>query len=438
MSEIRDIATKALETAKSLGAQNASASIARTQELNITWREGKIENITSSGQSGLSIALFVDGRYGSYSTTDLRPESINDLIKNAINMTRLLQEDPARTLPDPERYKDRANIDLELYDTNVAAVTPNQLVKCCSELEAECQKHNELPISSISVEYGVQLYKIYKANTNGFEGDNNGTTINGSCGITMNDGEKKSAGGALTMSRFLADLRSPKVVADEAAVFGKYVLGQKKINSKPRTIVLDPRVSGSMVSMFLSPLHTSALINKKSYFLDKIDQVMASPLFDLHDMPFIKRGLSSKLFDGEGMSCKEVTIFEAGKLKQYFLNTYGANKLGLKATSGGTTNLVLTPGKRSLDEIIADVKDGIYIFSLMGGNSDTARGDFSYGIVGVAIENGKLTTPISEMNISGNYLELWKNLVEVGNDPCIESSNRIPTLRIDNVATSGT
>ena len=438
MSEFHDIATKALETAKSLGAQNAAASISRSQNLNISWRKGKIENMSSSGESGLSIQLFVDDKYGSFGTSDLRPDSIDAFIKKAVDMTRLLQEEPARTLPDPERYKDRADIDLELYDANVAAITPNDLVDRCGQLEAECKNHSELPASDIAVEYGTQLYESYRANTNGFEGSQKGSVISGSCEISMNDGDKKPSNYAYSVSRYLADLRSPKTIADEAAIYCKYMLGQKKLDSKSRTLVLDPRVSGSMVSKFLSPLYTSALIMKKSYFQDKIDQVLAAPLFDLHDMPFIKRGLSSGLFDGEGMSRKESTIFDAGKLKQYYLSTYGANKLGLTATSGSNTNLVLTPGKRNRDEIIADVEDGIYIISLLGGNSDEVRGDFSHGIVGVAIENGKLTTPVSEMNISGNHLELWKNLVEVGNDPRTESTNRIPTLRIDNVATSGT
>ena len=438
MSDFHDIAQKAIEKAKALGAQNAVSSIARAQNLDISWRKGKIENMSSSGESGLNIQLYVDGKYGSYGTSDLRPDSIDAFIKKAIDMTRLLEEDPARTLPDPERYKDRAALDLELYDAEVAAITPNKLIEMCGALEAECAQNKQIPIIDIAVEYGTQLYESYMVNTNGFEGERKSSNIAGSCEISMQDGDKKPSNYGYSTTKFLADLRSPKAIADEAVRYCSYMLKQKKLESKNRTVVLDPRVSSSMISKFISPLFTGSLVMKKSYFLDKIDQVFGAPLLDLRDMPFIKRGASSALFDGEGMSCKEATIFEAGKLKQYYLSTYGANKLGLTATSGRSTNLVLTPGKRSLDEIIADVKDGIYIFGLLGGNSDEVRGDFSHGFNGVAIEDGKLTTPVSEMNITGNHLELWKNLVEAGNDPRVESSLRIPSLRFDNVATSGT
>ena len=171
--------------------------------------------------------------------------------------------------------------------------------------------------------------------------------------------------------------------------------------------------------------------------MDRIGQTIGSPLLDLHDMPFIKRGSGSRLFDSEGISTKETTLFEHGVLKQIYLDTYSANKLHMTPTSGECTNVVLTPGKRSRDEMIADVKDGIYVIGLIGGNSDDAQGDFSYGIFGVAIENGKLTKNVSEMNISGNFLELWKNLTEVGNDPRDDSNFFMPTLRFDNVSTSG-
>ncbi len=438
MSDFHDIATKALETAKSLGAQNAAASISRGQDLSISWRKEKIENMSSSGESSLSIKLYVDGKFGSFGTSDLRPDSIKAFIKKAIDMTRLLEEEPARTLPDPERYKDRADIDLEIYDPEVAAITPNKLIELCGTLEAECAKNKQLPIIDISVGYGTYLYESYMANTNGFEGERKTSTISGSCEISMQDGDKKPSNYGYSTTRNLSDFRSPKAIADEAVHYCQYMLQQKKLASKNRTVILDPRISESMITKFMSPLFTGSLIMKKSYFLDKIDQVFGSALLDLRDMPFIKRGRASSLFDEEGMSRKEATIFDAGKLKQYYLSTYGANKLGITATSGSDTNLVLTPGKRGLDDIIKDVKDGIYIFELVGGNSDNVRGDFSYGFAGVAIEDGKLTTPVSEMNINGNYLELWKNLVEVGNDPRLESGNRIPTLRIDNVSTSGT
>ena len=435
MSDLKSLAQHAVESAKKYGAQNAAADLYRSQSTNILWRKGQIEDIKSSGPSALTINLFVDGRFGSFDTSDLRPDSVDGFIRGAVQMTKLLEEDPARTLPDPSLYENRADIDLELYDPTVAKLTPNDLIDMCGKLEAECQKMNDLSIFDITTSCDMKLYQSYKVNTNGFEGVTRKSNTACGCSITVIDGEKKVSGYTGNSARFWGDLHKPDQQASKAAENCRYRLGAKKLPSKKRTIVLDPNHSVFMY-YFLSPLSGYSFIEKESYFIDKIGKMVGSPLVDIHDMPFIKRGVSSRLFDDEGISSKESTIIDHGKLEFLHLDTYCANKLKMKAT-GESSNVVLTPGKRSCKEIIADVKDGIYVIDLIGGNSDPTQGDFSYGIVGVAIENGKLTQNVCEMNISGNMLELWKNLTEVGNDPRNDTNYLMPTLRFDNVSTSG-
>ena len=438
MTQFHDIALNALESAKKLGAQGVKASIARQQNLEISWRQKKIENMSSAGESALSLSLYVDGKFGVYQTSDLRQEAVSEFIKKGIDMTRLLEEDPARQLADPELYKYRPQIDLEKYDQKVADYTPAQALDKCKELEELCMKHDEFPIIDVNVGFESSVGENYMAISNGFEGSSKSTYICLYADLIYADGERKPSGSDYTQCRFVEDLRSSQEIADKAAYFAKLKIGQKKLASGNRTLIFDRKASASMIDKFLSPLSGMSLVMKKSYFDGKIGQSLASELLDLHDEPLIKRGMGSRLYDGEGISAKSASIFEKGTLRQYLLNVYTANKLGLKPTSGSLSNLVLTPGTRSLEQMIADVKDGIYVLGLMGGNMDEVRGDFSHGIVGVAIENGKLTTPVSEMNITGNHTDLWKRLSEVGNDPNTESSKRIPSIRIDNVSVSGT
>lgn len=437
MSQFHDIAVKALETAQKLGAQGTRASISRSQNLEISWRQKKIENMSSAGESALTLALFVDGKYGIYQTSDLRTDSVQSFIEKGIAMTRLLEEDPARQLADPELYKDRPEIDLEKYDQNVVDFTPAQAIEKCKELEELCMKHDEFPIIDVNVGIESSISESYLAISNGFEGSSKSTYMGLSGDIIYADGERKPSGYDYTQCCFLNDMRSAQDIADKAAHYAKMKIGQKKLASGNRTLIFDRRAASSMINYFLSPLSGSSLIMKRSYFENKIGESFASALLDLHDEPLIKRGLGSRLYDSDGISAKSATFFDKGILKQYLLDVYSANKLGLKPTTGNFSNLVLTPGKRSLDEMIADVKNGIYVIGLMGGNMDEVRGDFSHGIVGVAIEKGKLTTPVSEMNITGNHTTLWKKLVEIGNDPNPETSKRIPSFRIDDVSVSG-
>ena len=435
MTDYKSIAQHVLDCAKKYGAQNASAEISKKQRLEICWRKGQIEDIKSAGDSVLYIQLFVDGRYGYFYSSDLRQDRLDEYIHNAIDMARLLEEDSARTLPDPALYENRANVDLELFDPEVAQLTPNQVIEMCGTLEAECQKYTDIPIFDILTRYRTSFGELYKVNTNGFEGMNRWTSASNYCSITIKDGDKNTSGEGEHSARFWSDLHQPDVLAAEAAQDCRYRMGATKIASGHRTIILDQRRS-RFLQRFLNPLNGYNFVEKQSYFLDKIGQMVGSPLLDLHNKPFIKRGMNSCLFDSEGISTTEAIIMDHGKLIYCPMDTYCANKLNMKSTPE-LSNVVLTPGKRSCKEMITDVKDGIYVFDLIGGNTDETQGDFSFGIFGVAIENGKLTKNVSEMNISGNFLELWKNLMEVGNDPRDDSIYVMPTLRFDNVSTSG-
>ncbi|MBR4986550.1 MAG: TldD/PmbA family protein [Proteobacteria bacterium] len=437
MSDFQNIVSQALEIASKHGAQDARIRVGRSQSLDISWRKGKLENMTSSGESALVLKLFVDGKYGSYFTSDMRPECIESFIAKCIDITRLLEADPARTLPDPEYYKDRSEEDLELFDPSVEATTPNDVIEYCKNLEALTLAHSELPILDATIECGVSQNESYMASTNGFSGARKGSFFSAYSSIVMTDGDKKPSDYANSSARFKADLRTPQQIADEAARYAAFKLGQKKLPTANRTLIFDRRVAAKLIGNYIDPLDGWSLVLKSSYFQDKIGQKFGSDLLDLYDDPFIKRGAGSRTYDPEGITAKKATLFEKGTLKQYFLDTYAANKLGLKPTTGSMSNIVLTPGTRGLDAMIADVKDGIYVTGLLGGNQDDVRGDFSHGIVGVAIENGKLTTPVSEMNITGNHLELWNRLSEVGNDFRTDASSRIPSIRIDDVAVSG-
>jgi PmbA protein len=124
-------------------------------------------------------------------------------------------------------------------------------------------------------------------------------------------------------------------------------------------------------------------------------------------------------------------------LNTYFIDTYNAKKMNVEPTISSPSLLVMKTGSKDLDGLTAGVSNGILVTGFNGGNCNSSTGDFSYGIEGFLIENGKLTVPVSEMNITGNMLSLWNSLVETGNDPRLSSSWRIPSLVFDGVDFSG-
>ena len=119
------------------------------------------------------------------------------------------------------------------------------------------------------------------------------------------------------------------------------------------------------------------------------------------------------------------------------IDSYYGKKLGLEPNGGGTSNLFFETGDKTLEEIQASVKKGIFLTGFNGGNSNSTTGDFSFGISGFFIENGKIVKPINEMNISGNSKDLWEKLVEIGNDPYLFSRWQTPSMLFENISFSG-
>lgn len=143
-----------------------------------------------------------------------------------------------------------------------------------------------------------------------------------------------------------------------------------------------------------------------------------------------------KLFDSEGVATKNDSIIEAGIIKKYFLNTYMAAKMGMEPTVECPTRPRILPWpKQGLDrdKIMQMCGDGILVTGFNGGNCNSATGNFSYGVEGFAFKDGKITHPVHEMLITGNFLTLWKGMIAAGDDsrPCM--SKLIPTLAFRDV-----
>jgi PmbA protein len=191
------------------------------------------------------------------------------------------------------------------------------------------------------------------------------------------------------------------------------------------------------VGAFAGALTGAALQQKRSFLEGKAGSEVASPRVDIADEPLVVRGLGSRLFDGEGIRAKRLPLIEKGVLRHFYIDTYYGKKLEMAPTTGGLSNLQWAPGSKSQEQLLADVGDGILVTGFLGGNSNDTTGDFSFGVQGFRVKNGKTAEPISEMNISGNHLQLWKRIVAVGNDPYPYSALYTPTLVFEGVEFAG-
>jgi PmbA protein len=438
-TDVREIARTAMKSALARGAQEAAATVNRTRNVSLEWRDGKVEKINEATTRGLTLQLYVDGRYSQVSSSDLRPEALSTFIGDSISMTRVLSEDPFRSLPEPALYEGRASVDLQLEDPAYPTVTPEQRREAAQRMEeaARAVKGAEA-ILSVSTGFDDTRTESFRVASNGFEGERVDTVFFVSASVSVKDvdgrrPEDYSFGG----SRFLGEVPAVGDVGRQAAERAISRLGAKKPPSAVMTLVVDNRAAGRLMGALGGPLSGASLQQKRSFLEGRLGEAIGSPLLDVADDPLIPKAFGSRLYDFEGLAAKRRPVFEKGVLRSYYVDTYYGKKLKMAPTSGGVSNLSWTLGAKPQATILREVGEGILVTAFLGGNSNGTTGDYSFGVQGFRIRGGGRAEPVGEMNIAGNMLELLKKLTAVGDDPWPYSSMRTPTLVFEGVQFAG-
>jgi len=430
------IAKWAMEHALQHGAQQASVSINENNSSRIEVRDEKIDKLEEANRNNMRINLYVDRKYSSISTNRIGNKAeLGRFIEEAIAGTRYLAEDEFRTLPEPELYYTGGGKDLKTMDSNFREVTPEEKVNEAFAVEKEVLGTDER-IISVTGSYSDGMFGNVLVTSNGFEGDteNSYYTLVGSVSVKSGDARPQSYW-------YESAIFHEKLVKDGigrmALKRALDKLDQEKIRSGKMPMIVENRLAGRLIGPVISALSGRSIQQKNSFLIGMEGEKIGSDLLTLVDDPFIISGRGSRHFDSEGLATRKRAIFEKGVLKGYFIDTYYGKKLEMEPTSGDTTNLVFQPGEKDLEGLLAGIDRGILVTGFNGGNNNGVTGDFSYGIEGFLVENGKLIQPVSEMNITGNFKKLWKDLVAVGNDAYTGSSWLVPTLVFDNVDFSG-
>jgi PmbA protein len=435
--ECFELARWAVSKARKIGAQDAAVNVNDQREIQVQFRDQKIEKLQEAKRHSLGVAVYFNNRFSSQNTNDLRKESLEKFIEEAVAVTQYLNEDPFRKLPDPKHYAGQEKKDLELRDPSYESVTSDGRIESARQA-AESAASASNRIVSVTAGFSDTLSRSVKVHSNGFEGEQEDTSFSLYANPTLKDDEGKLVEEyAYGNTRYGGDLPDPRKTGIEATERALRRMGQKKVNSEVMDMVVENRQGGQVLYPLIGPMSGSALQQKQSYLEGKLGQKVASELLTLVDDPFLLRGQGSRLFDGEGIAARRMPVIEKGILKTYYIDNYYGRKLGMEPTTGGSSNLVFEYGPKSMEEIIRGVTRGIFVTGFIGGNSNGTTGDFSFGISGMFIENGVMVKPVYEMNISGNMKDFWNSLVEVGNDPDIYNGWRMPTLRFKDVQFSG-
>ena len=427
----------ALELARESGADDAWASASRSRGVEVHVRDGAIEKVRESTSRSLSLRIYASGRYGTFATSDLREPGLRGFVREAVAMTLALEPDPFRTIPDPSLFaSEQDERDLELVDPDVHTLSMPERIGACMAIAERARLHERLVSATASVSDSSSL--VVTRSTNGFSGSHERTMFARGGSVTLQDeGDARPAGSAHAAARHLMDLPPPGELGDEARRQGARRLGATVGPTRRGTIVVEPRAAGRLIGLLLGPASARAFSQQRSFWRGRLGERAISERLTITDEPLIRRGLASRRYDGEGIGARTLPIIERGALVSLYVDTYYGRKIAMAPTTGGSSNLVITPGARPLDAIVRDLDDAILVTSWLGGNSDATTGDFSLGLRGHRIERGVIGAPVKEMNLTGDVLTLFGALTEVGSDPWPYSSTRVPTLVFDGADLSG-
>lgn len=435
--EKMELAKWAVSKALQAGSDQVAVTIGRTRDVEIEYRDRKIEKLQESTQNGLSLQIYIDHRFSSHSTSDLSKESLDKFISEAVAGTKYLARDEYRSLPDPELYPKDLSLDLSLTDKDYPNVQPEDRIKIVQELEQSAREGSDRIISA-TASYSDSEAESVRVHSNGLEAENQSTIFSMAAEVTVKDDNgARPEDYDYAVSRYFKKLPGPGEIGKQARQRALGKLGQRKIDSGKYPMIVENRSAGRLIGMLQQPMSARALQQKSSFLDGKLGQQIASPLLTIIDDPFIPGGLGSKLFDGEGLATQKRTLIEKGVLKSYLIDYYYGKKLGMKPNSGSPSNLLFELGEKSAEELMRQVGSGILVTGFIGGNSNSTTGDFSFGIVGQLFRDGEIVHPVNEMNVTGNAIDFWNKLIALGNDPYPYSSLQSPTLVFEDVNFSG-
>ena len=411
--------------------------VMENHEDSIAIRDGRVEKMLRASSLSLALNLYIDGRDGFFYTNNLTDEAVADFIRQAEATTILLQPDETRTLADPSRYYRGDGPDLHNCDPTIATADPQRKIALTRQV-AEGKADTDSRIRSIQTRYSDRLHRAWYQTSNGFEGYEESSWCTLACLFTVEgeDGQHPIDGWGET--RIYLDDMPTAGIADTALRRTLMKIGQRPAKSGRYRMILESPCAGNFMQPLLNAMGGHALQGRTSFLQDRLDQQVASPLLNVVDDPLIPGTRGASLFDYDGVATKRRELFTDGRLRMYFIDTPNSRKLNMPPTTQGIHHLITNQGTKTLDQLIGESDNAILVTDFNGGNCDPSTGNFSYGIEGFLIRNGIIVQPVSGMNITGNMLDTWQHLTDLGNDADPWETELIPSLVFEDVAFGGT
>ncbi len=438
---LKDAASYALTCAIKNGCTAARISLNINTQSSYSVRNHKLDRLQQAAGSSLFIQLFIDNRYGTFSTNRIEKTELDDFIKKGCEATKLLAPDVLRSLPDSSLYYKESLESLNQYDSKYELLQPIDKKELAFKVSDEIFGKDSR-IISVNTEFGDSYDFFYMLDSQGFEGTTEQTTftVSAECSV-KGRGDARPEAWWYESSMFYDELMKSGC-GEKALQRALDRLNPKKMKSGKYHMVVENSVSSRLVAPIISALNGASIQQKNSFLTDTLGKRLFGTNVNFYDDAHNPKASGARYFDSEGIATKPMGIVTEGSIDTYFINSYMSKKLSMPVTIEGPSVLTCFTQKSKNSnttylDLLSQTNKGIFVTGFNGGNCNSSTGDFSFGVQGFWFENGKILHPIKEMNITGNIVDLWNNLIEAGDDPRWSSRWLIPSLAFSDVSFSG-
>ena len=445
MSELLRTAERVAEQAKS--GEQVEAFVSQGSSTEVKAYEGEIESFTSASSAGIGIRVIQDGRMGFAHAGSLDEDVIAETLAEARDNRAFSEPDEWVSLSEPDGGTPIVH---DHWDDGVAAMPTADKVQMAIDLEAKVLGLDPRITGVRTAAYSDSSGEMALATSTGVRATDRGTGAHVSVAAMAKDGDDTQIAGGYDVN-FGPGLLSIDKAANDAAHRVTRLLGASQPKSEKLTIVLEPRIAASIVGILVGMLNGERVLKGRTPFLDRVGEIIASPLLTVIDDPTDPRSFGATSVDAEGQTCRPLPLIDSGVLGGFLHNTYTGRRSGEGTTANavrgyrstpavGAHAIIMAPGTGNLDEIIASVDNGLMVTSMSGLHSgvNAISGDFSVGVEGLMIRNGALAEPIREATIASTIQKMLTDIIAIGADTEWQPGGSGPvTMAIADVAMSG-
>ncbi|PJI84564.1 PmbA protein [Yoonia maricola] len=443
---LSDLSDQILQAAKRAGADAADAIAVDGTSLSITVREGALEQAERSEGIDIGLRVFVGQRQACVSSSDAKPDTLIQMAERAVAMAKEAPEDPHAGLADPAQLTtNTATEGLELFDPSDEP-DPAALQEDATRAEAAALRNAGISqVQSASAGYGRR--RIHLAATNGFSAGYARSDRGLSCVAISGTGTGMERDYDYDSRVFQADLRDADDIGRIAAERAVARVGARKPQTGAFPVLFDERVANTLIGSLLQATNGAMIARGSSWLRGAVgEEVLPKGLSVIED-PHRARVTGSRLFDAEGLATSQRAIVDDGVLKGWTLDLATGRKLGMDSTANaarGTgappspslTNVSLTQGDASREDLIKAMGTGLLVTSMIGSTINPNTGDYSRGAAGFWIENGEITYPVNECTVAGNLRDMLKTIIPA-NDARAHLSRVVPSLLVEGLTLAG-